>query len=411
MEIALYLVFIVLALLASAFFSGAETGIISVNRLRLRHQASEGNLGAEFLYRILESPDLMLATTLVGTNLATVTATALATKLSSLVYPKSGTLFVSAVMIPFIIIIGELIPKAVFRRRAEEILLPLVPLLKASLFALSLPAKAIGVVSRFLLQWFGGSEDRSPFVTKDELLALIKAGASEGTLDPGQQRMLHGAFSFAGTSLKEAMVPLTEVEAVESEARVGVVLDRGRQTGYYRFPVYDERIDQITGVINTSDLLFGSAQEGETIEAFIRPPLYIPNTVPIDVALIRMQREHEPLAIVINEYGGCDGIVTIQDIFEQVVGDLDSTRTLAEEITILSPGNYQIDVQVDMDVLNDELGLALPKHGYETLAGFLLTRFQRIPKVGEKLTYKKLDFEILSVKGPSIEKVNLRIKK
>ena len=276
---------------------------------------------------------------------------------------------------------------------------------------LNLPSRAIGVVSRRLLSWFGDGEDRSPFVTRDELVALIKAGASEGTLDPGQQRMLHGAFSFAGTSVREVMMPLTEVQALPYDAKVSEVLDRARATEFFRFPIYEERIDQVTGVINASDLLYADVGADETIEEFVRTPLYLPNTVPIDAALIRMQRNHEPLAIVVDEYGGCDGIVTIQDIFEQVVGDLDSSRELAAEITILSPGNFQIDAHIDLDILNDELGLSLPKKGYETLAGFLLTRFQRIPRVGEKLTFKNLIFEVLSLKGPTIEMVNLRIRK
>ncbi len=410
-EIGVYATLIFLCLAAEAFFSGTETGMISLNRVRLRHQATEGDSRAAFLADVLDNPDTLLATTLVGTNLAVVTSTALATKLFSLLYPKETTILVSFIMIPIIVIGGELIPKAVFRRRPHEMLLPSVPLLKAALFVLSLPARAIGVVSRYLLNWYGGGEERSPFVTRDELVALIKAGASEGTLDPGQQRMLHGAFSFAGISLREAMMPLTSVQALPSTAKVSEVLERARKTEYFRFPVYEERIDQVTGVVNASDLLYENVDNEEPIADYIRSPLYLPNTVPIDSALIRMQRNQEPLAIVVDEYGGCDGIVTIQDIFEQVVGDLDSSRELAEEITVLSPGNFQLDAHIDLDVLNDELGLSLPKKGYETLAGFLLTRFQRIPNSGERLIYKNLQFEVLSLKGPTIETVNLRLRK
>ena len=410
-EVSIYTFLIFICLAAEAFFSGTETGMISLNRVRLRHQAGEGDKRAEFLSDVLDNPDTLLATTLVGTNLAVVTSTALATKLFSILFPGQATILVSAIMIPIIVIGGELIPKAVFRRRPHDLLIPSVPILKGALFLLNLPSRAIGFVSRRLLSWFGDGEERSPFVTRDELVALIKAGASEGTLDPGQQRMLHGAFSFAGTSVKEAMMPLTEVQALPLSAKVSEVLDRSRSTEFFRFPVYEERIDQVTGVINASDLLYADVSFDAAIDEYVRPPLYLPNTVPIDAALIRMQRNHEPLAIVVDEYGGCDGIVTIQDIFEQVVGDLDSSRELAEEITILSPGNFQIDAHIDLDILNDELGLTLPKKGYETLAGFLLTRFQRIPNVGEKLTFKSLVFEVLSLKGPTIEMVNLRKRK
>jgi len=410
-EAAVYAVCILLCLVAEAFFSGTETGMISLNRPRLRHQADEGDERAAFLAATLENPDTLLATTLVGTNLAVVSSTALATKLFTLLLPGRDSLLVSAVMVPVIVVCGELIPKAVFRRRPHEMLVPAVPLLKIALTVLALPARAIGFVSRKLIGLVGGGEDRSPFVTREELVALIKTGVTEGMLEPGQQRMLHGAFSFAGTSLREVMIPLTEVQAVHAGASVKQVLDRARVTHYVRFPVYQHRIDHVTGLVNVSDLLYGVPAGDEPVAAYVRPPLYLPNTIPIDSALIRMQRAHEPMAVVVDEYGGCDGIVTIRDIFEEVVGDLSSSRSLAEEITVLSPGNFQVDAHIDLDVLNDELGLKLPKQGYETLAGFLLTRFQRIPHVGEKHVYGNLQFEVLSLKGPTIETVNLRIKK
>lgn len=402
---------IMVCLTAEAFFSGTETGMISLNRVRLRHRADEGDPRAIFLMATLENPDSLLATTLVGTNLAVVSGTALATKLFSVVMPGHTALLVSCVMIPTIVVVGELIPKAVFRRRSMEILLPAVPLIRGALFLLAPPARAIGWVSRQLLEWAGGDRDRSPFVTREELRHLIKAGVREGTLAPGQQRMLHGAFSFAATSVKEVMIPLTEMVAVPEGTTAAAVLDRARATAIYRFPVYRERIDQIVGVVNASDLLYGDVAPGESIAAWTRPPLYLPNTATIDVALFRMQREHEPVAVIVDEYGGCDGLVTVQEIIEQVVGELDTSHDAVHEITVLSPSTFQLDAHVDLDVLNDELGLNLPKQGYETLAGFLLSRFQRIPREGEQLTWANLRFEVLSLKGPTIDKVHLRIRK
>jgi len=411
-EIVILIILIVLCLVAEAFFSGTETGMISLNRIRLRHLAEEGDERAAFLHSTLASPDSLLATTLVGTNLAVVSGSALAMRLVTKLHPEQASLLTTILMIPLIVIFGEIVPKAVFRRRPLGILLPSVPLLRIALFLLRLPAKAIGIVSRTLLDWVdSGKAGRSPFVTKDELLHLIKAGVREGTLEPVQQRMLHGAFSFAATSTREAMIPLTDVVAIPEGAVANLVFDRARETGLVRFPVYRERIDQVVGIINVSDLLFAGIEDAAPIDSFVRLPMFLPNTVSLDSALLRMQRGHDPMAIVVDEYGGCDGIVTIQDIIEQVVGDLDHGRDIAREITVLSPTTFQIEAHIDLDRLNDELGLNLPKHNYETLSGFLMTRFGRIPRVGEKLVFGTLQFEVLSRKGPTIETVHLRCGK
>lgn len=406
-----YIVLVLLSLLAAALFSGTETGLISLNGLRIKELAEKGDLSARYLDSILESPDIFLSVTLSGTNLSLVLSTALATKVFTILFPSQGSFLVSLVMVPSIVIFGEVIPKAVFRRRSEEILLTIVPLLKLAMIVLYWPSVIIGICSRKALQFFGVKEVKAPCVTREELLAYVKSGVSEGTLDTGQQRMLRGAFSFSATFLREVMIPLTSVEAISIDDSVLTVYEKSRETGFYRFPVYSDRIDNVVGIINSSNLIYGEYDKFASVSSVMRQPLYLPNTVSIDRALLRMQHLHEQMAIVVDEYGGCDGIVTIDDIFEQVVGDLDSPQDLSDEIVVLSPKNYQIDGDIDIDLLNIKLGVDFPKRGYETLGGFIMTRLQRIPVAGDSFEFGELYIEVLAMDGQAIDKVNLRPKR
>ena len=404
----IYLVLIILTLMAAAFFSGTETGLISLNSLKLKEMAQNGDESAIYLDSILENPDVFLSVTLTGTNLSLVSSTALATKFFSIMYPSQASLLVSLIMVPSIVVFGELIPKSVFRRRPEDILLKAVPLLKLAMVVLYWPSVIIGVMSRHVLKLFRVREAKNPFVTREELLALVQSGVSEGTLDQGQQRMLRGAFSISATSLREVMIPLTMVEAVSADDTVEVLYEKIRETGLYRFPVFIDRIDHLTGIVNTADVIYGDFDNDTTVSEVMRQPLYLPNTASIDRALLRMQHLHEQMAVVVDEYGGCDGIVTIDDIFEQVVGDLDSPQDLSDEITVLSPRNYQVDGDIDIDLLNNKLALEFPKRGYETLGGFIMTRLQRVPSVGDSFEFGKIYIEVLSMKGQAVDKVNLR---
>jgi len=406
--IVLYLLFIILSLMAAAFFSGTETGLISLNSLRIKELAGEGNSSAAYLDSILDSPDVFLSVTLAGTNLALVLSTALATKVFTIIFPGQGSFLVSLLMVPSIVIFGEVIPKAVFRRRSEDILLNTVPLLKLAMIVLYWPSKIIGICSQKVLKLFKVKVVKAPCVTREELLAFVKSGVVEGTLDKGQQRMLRGAFSFSVTSLREVMIPLTSVDAISIDEPVLKVYEKSRETGFYRFPVYSDRIDHIVGIVNSSNLIYGEYDENASASSVMRQPLYLPNTVSIDRALLRMQHLHEQMAIVVDEYGGCDGIVTIDDIFEQVVGDLDSPQDLSDEIVVLSPKNYQVDGDINIDLLNIKLGLDFPKRGYETLGGFIMTRLQRIPVSGDSFDFGNIYIEVLAMDGQTIDKVNLR---
>lgn len=401
-------------LVLEGFFSGSETGMISLNRLRLDRQAEDGNERAVRVQAILDDPSRLLSTTLVGTNLSVVTGTALATLLFvRLGFGERASAASTLLMTPLILIFGEIIPKAVFRLRANEIMLRWVGPLRLALRAFSLPVAVLSAVSSWAIERIGGkrSAQRLPVVTREELEALIRSGVSEGILKPEQESLLRGAFQFSRVSVREAMIPLNEVIAVRLDADPGDVVAMARETGYTRFPVFDERIDQIIGLVNVDDILFHEeAVLNGDLRAFLRRAHYVPGMVSIDRALVDMQRRKERMVVVTNEFGGCDGVLTVDDVLEEVVGEFGAGEE-PPELKLLSPGVYQVAGQMDIDRFNEDMGILLPKRNYETLAGFLLARLGRVPELGDKLRFENLSFEVLEVRNHTITQCLVRVDK
>ncbi len=411
LEVLLYVLLILFCLGVEGFFSGTETGLLSVNRIKLRYLMEKGHPAATFIYKTLEKPQELLATTLVGTNLAVVTGTAIATRLFTRLEVSRPSMVTSLVMTPLILLFGELIPKALFRRRADELVLMEVPLLRAAMVLLRWPAGVVGRLSDLLLSLIGdGSQRSTEVVSREELRHLIKMGGRAGVITPTQQRMLHRAFSFSDTVVKEVMIPLTEVVCVKADMTVGRLRALAAREGYTRYPVYEERVDLLIGYVNIDDVLFHPVSERDRVSAYLRRGLFVPGTVSIDKVLLQMQRSREPLAIVVDEYGGCDGIVTVDDILEEIVGEVDFSHE-GDDSPMVKEGErtWIVDAHIDIDLLNEELGLSIPKGRYETLSGFLMARFERIPKVGEKLVYGGAAYEVLDVTPYTVQKVRISV--
>lgn len=404
--------FLVLALIAlSALFSGSETAVLVTDKVRLRQGRPEpGPLGV--LHRqILTEMDRVISTILIGNNLVNVTLSALATAyLQTWSIPYHAE-FTAIILTPLILIFGEVLPKEIARRKASRVLhLAARPLLlSARIFR---PATLVlNGFARGLIRALGHDPRRlHPRITLEDLRMLVRGGSAEAPLDDQQRRMIHSAFSFSDTSIREIMVPLMEVYSIPRTARVRDVLALARSTRLTRFPVHDERVDHVVGVINVNDLLYAEADEDEPIRAFLRQGFFIPFTTAIDKLLLQMQNSREPLALVVDEYGGFDGLVTVKDIVEEVLGEYDTKiAAAAPRIVSQGPDVFVVDGHFDIDKLNDELDINLPKQNYETLAGFILSQMDRIPKEGESCTFEGIQFTVSKVKRHAIAKVIVRV--
>lgn len=401
-------------ILLEAFFSGSEMALVAANDKRLKLAADEGSRGARQALRLLEEPEWLFSTTQVGVNICSVTNSVLTTVLLLRLLGPGHEWLAVLILGPLLLLFGQLLPKNVFRQRAT-LLAPRVaaPLLAAR--ALFWPLVALGAALSSRAQaWAGVAERRSPFVTREEFRLLLQedvAGAVGGPaveLRAVEKQLIVKMFSFTETTVWEAMVPLIEVSAVPEEATVAQALEVFRARPFSRLPVYRERIDNVVGVLNSFDLL-GAAPE-ESIARFRRPAYFVPETKRIDELLVEMQRRRLHLAVVVDEYGGAVGIVTVEDLLEEIMGEIrDEFEPEERRLVRLGEGRYLASARIEIDELNERLNLNLPKDDYETLGGLILYRLGRIPTPGQTLREGGLIMTVHSATERAIKDVELRV--
>jgi CBS domain containing-hemolysin-like protein len=364
------------------FFSGSEIAIISANRIRLRHRAEQGDERAQRLEKLLEAPDQLLATTLVGTNLSVVVATTLATVALIQSFGATGELYALVLMWPLALVFGEIVPKTLFQENADRVALRVIRPLGWAMVCFRPIIATVGGLARLLVE--RKKEHRSPFVTKEEIESLMHSAERDVELEVGERRMIRRIFEFGDTPVKEVMVPLVNLVAVPTDAAPETVITKVVESGFSRIPVYRDEIYDIIGLVNAFDLLLTTPDEVATLEGLIRPVHYVPEAKRKDDLLRELQKKKMHMAVVVDEYGGAVGIATIEDLLEEIVGEIqdeyDASQAWYKE---LPDGSYVVDARMELDHLQDELGLDLPRGDYETLGGFMVTHLETIPRPGQ----------------------------
>jgi CBS domain containing-hemolysin-like protein len=247
-------------------------------------------------------------------------------------------------------------------------------------------------------------------VTREELQLLLQAETGPTDMKPHEKTMIRRIFRFADTRVKEVMIPLVNISALEDTTTVAEAIASVRQENYSRYPVFHERIDNITGVVHSFDLLL-APDRGQAIQPFIRPISFFPETKPIDELLLDLQRKQEALAVVVDEYGGAVGIVTVEDILEEVVGEIEDEYDTAQPLfRRTGPKAFLINARMEIDHINETLRLGLPKGDYETLGGFVLNRLGRVPLTGESFRYRKMLFEVKKANDRAVNEVLISLR-
>ena len=323
MEFFGFLTAIFLCIIFAGFFSGAETGIISLNRLKLRSLADSKVKRALLLKGFLQNPEYFLSSTLVGTNLAVVIASALATSWAVKYFAAQGALIATLILTPLILIFSEIIPKTLFRQHADRVVLAISPMLKVAFILLSPLVKTISLFPQLLLKPFGGNKTtKSPFVSKEELKFLVEESTREGVVKPGERRMIYRIFDFGATLTRDIMETLINVADLEINTSLSRVKEIAGRRKFSRYPVYKGRKDNVIGLLNIYDLLYERDNNKTMLGDFIRPVFSVLENTPIDCLLSQLRKERQVMALVINQAGRPLGIVTIEDILEEIVGEI-----------------------------------------------------------------------------------------
>jgi len=409
-ELILWILVILVCIFCEGFFSGTETAIVSLDRARIKALAAQGSRKEVLVDTVLHSPEKFFSTILLGTNICVVLSNAIATFLFITYLGEQYKYITIVIMTPIVLVLGEIVPKTVYRYHAEQI----APFLVRPLRVISMVFYPLVViltwVTRLFVRLFGMERAHlRPHTTREDLENYLDMWNRDSGLRTAEKKIVERIFDFSETEVEDIMIPLINVEALEIQDGLDRAITLAQKTGYSRIPVYTEEAYNIIGIVHAFDLLTAQ-QKTQTLKDIMRPAPYVPNTAPVDELLKQLRTGGNSIAIVVNEYGGTIGIVTIEDILEEVVGEIYDEYDKEEHFFIkVGKNRYLVNARMEIDELNDHLKLELPKEDYETVAGFLLKHMERIPLIGERLEFENMTFIITQADKRSIKEVSITI--
>ncbi len=417
---------ILLLIIVNGFFAASEISLISLRKSRVRHLVKSGSLAAKRVQKLQEEPERFLGTVQIGVTLVGTLAAAIggiiAVKHIMPVLAAVPVVFVQkaaepiavAIMVGAItyvtIVIGELVPKSLGIRHSEKIAFYTSAPIETLSNLFSLVLHVLAGSSNAVLRFFNLEQAREPaFVSEDEVKYLIREGRKSGVFEPSEEDLIHSVFRFTDTVVKEVMVPRTDIVAVEAETGLDEILRVMNEKGFSRLPVYSDTIDDVIGVVFLKDILpLHMGNKPFQLDRAMRKPYIVPPNKNVSVLLKEMRGKRIHLALVMDEYGGTDGLVTMEDLIEEIVGDIrDEQEKVLREIEEIAANRYIVDGKTDIDKVNARLGVRLPEDEFETVGGFVLGLFGRLPAEGDQIRHDNLMFTVLRLRKNRIARVRI----
>jgi len=408
----IFLVLFFVCLLFSAFFSSSETAFISLQKLRVRHLAETEGGAARDVSEMAKKPEHLLTTVLMGNNLVNTAAAALVTLVTAHALSSQGwSLLTTTVGVTIMLLVfGDVLPKIVAARYSERLALLYARPMKLLIWVLS-PLAAIFVWVADKFAWLvGATPARKTLTSEAEIRTAVSLGMAEGTVGESKAEMLEGVFRFGDRHVAELMVQRPDITWVEKGTKLREFFSIYAQTPYSRFPVYEDTMDNVIGVLWIKDVLMaqakGTLQESSPVDTLARPAYFVPEGKHVSALFAELQKSGGHIAVVVDEFGGISGLVTMEKLLEEIVGELrDELTKTGKSFEAIGENSFQIDGGMRIEDANETLELGLPEGPYETVAGFVLDFLGRIPKDGEQIRYDKLKMVITEIRGVKIEKV------
>jgi putative hemolysin len=384
-DILLLLLFII-CIISVAFFSSSEIALIAITRAKVRTLVNEGRKDAEALATLKEAPHRILITILVGNTTVSTLAAAIATAVTISIFGNIGVGIATAAVVIILLFFGEIGPKIYAAKHTEQLALSVS---NPILFLSKILSPVIWGIDKITGKLGGSATIGETMVTEEEIKEWIEVGKEEGTIEKEEREMLFSVLEFGDTLTREIMTPRVDVALIEDTRTLDEAMQLFNESGFSRLPVYHDSIDNIIGILNIKDV-FSTVFSGKrniSIKELMYDPFFVPETKKIDELLKELQVRKIQIAIVLDEYGSFDGIVTVEDILEELVGDiLDEFDQEEPEIQKIGEGTFLVNAKMWVDDLNDELDISLPMHeSYETIGGLLIDRLGHIPHPGESV--------------------------
>lgn len=403
----LFLVLIVLILL-SAFFSASETALTSISKIRLRNMMEENVKNADKISKLVEHPNKLLSTILIGNNLVNIGASSLATAMAIEISGSGGVGIATGLMTIVILIFGEITPKTLAAQNSEKISLLVVNMIAILVTVFTPVVKVMNIVTGFIIKLLGGNNTaKAPLITEAELKTMVNVSHEEGVLEVDERRMINNVFDFGDAKAKDVMTPRTDMIAIDDKASYEEIIQIFQEERFSRLPVYHESMDNIVGILYLKDIVFIN-EANFRIENYMRDPFFTYEFKPTAELFSQMRIKRIPIAIILDEYGGTSGLVTIEDMVEEIVGEIgDEDDEQEEEIEVIKEDEYIIGGSAKIDDVNEMIGTRLESEDFDTIGGYIIGVLGRFPDAGETLETDNMKVKIEEVDKNRIEKLRV----
>ena len=406
------LVIVIILLSASAFFSSAETALMTSNKLKMRNLADNGDKRAAKVLKVTENTDKMLSAILIGNNIVNLTASSISTALTLKIFGSRLVGIATGILTFLILVFGEITPKNVASKNAEKMALIYIGVISFLVTLLTPVIFIVNTVAKFVISIFNKNGDDNNAVTEEELRAMVEYSHEEGVIENEEKKMIVNVVDFGDTVAGDIMVPRVDMVMVDEKSSYEEILQVFREERYTRIPVYEETPDNVIGILNVKDFLLIEDKENFVMKELLREPLYTYEYKKTSALMMDMRKTGANIVIVLDEYGITAGLITLEDMLEEIVGEIRDEFDADEDegITKVSDLEYLIDGSTNLDDINDRIGLSLSSEEYESIGGLIMEKLGRLPVEGEIINFDNIVLTVKKMDHARIEKVCLKLK-
>lgn len=408
------LVLVVVCLVLSAFFSSSETALTTVNLIRIRNLADNGDKAAAWVLKARRDQSKMLGAILIGNNVVNLSASSMLTVLVTDVVGSQAVGAATGVLTLLVLLFGEITPKTIATLEAEKNALRFARVICLLMTILTPVIFVVNLLSGGVLRLLGVDPNKpTDSITEDELRTIVEVGHEKGVIESEEKEMINNVFDLGDSVARDIMVPRIDMSFVDVEASYEELMEIFRRDHYTRLPVYEDNTDNVIGIINMKDLILLEDRAAFSVRDYLRQPLFTFESKKLSELMIEMRKTSNNIVIVLDEYGATAGLITLEDILEEIVGDIRDEFDADEEDELkeISKGEYLADGSMNLDDINDRLGLELVSEDFDSLGGFMIDRLEHLPAEGEEVDTEEVRLVVEKVNKNRIDKVHIYVKK
>lgn len=405
------IVMLVILIMASGFFSASETALMSLSRIRIRQMQEEGVKGVKLVEKLTENSGKLLGSILVGNNVVNIAATSISTLLFTKKFGAQGVALATTVMTIVVLIFGEITPKSIAANNSEKIAILVSKPIKIIIIILTPVVWVFNIITNIIFKLFGiKSKSGQPYITEEELKTMVNVSHEEGVLEIEERQIINNVFQFGDMQAKEAMVQRLDMVCIDADDGYKEIISLFKEEQFSRMPVYEDSVDDIIGIVNIKDIIFLDEDEVANfdIRNYVRDPFFTYEFKKITELLEEMKKDKSQIAIVVDEYGGTAGLITIEDLVEEIVGEIEDEYDEDEsDIEVIKEDEYIIDGSKKISEVNELIGTNLESEEFDSIGGFIIGYLKRLPEENEVIEVDNVKLCIESLDKNRIKKIRV----